>query len=158
LPNCGQDTTYPPRVARFGAPYVYSGAPTPKITMKLYMKRLFVLWMFFFGVAPMTAAAAGVNLAVTRTELPVHLDGFAYEDFWGDAESLSGFSVYEPNTGIKKEVDASAKIVLGKEALYFFVTVKNGDASLFAPFEQRDRARGDRVVIQLDPYGTGRRG
>ena len=105
-----------------------------------------------------TAFAGAPEVTLERTESEFRLDGMADEPAWQTAGLLEGFTVFEPNTGIKQLFDASARILIGADALYFFVNVESPGVEVFAPLANRDNAPGDLVSIRLDPFGTGRRG
>ena len=115
------------------------------------------LFLFVFLFAGMSYGQAP-ELEVHKTTQAVELDGLMLESDWAESKLLSGFSVFEPNTGIKQHFDATARIMMGNDALYFFVEVQSRGSEIFAPFSTRDQSLGDWVSIRLDPFGTGRRG
>ena len=105
-----------------------------------------------------TGHASPPQAHLSQTDAALTLDGLATEAFWQDSPVFKDFSVYEPNVGIEQRVNAEAKMVIGPNALYVYVRVDAGEAPIFAPYATRDGSPGDRVVIQIDPFGTGRRG
>jgi len=115
---------------------------------------LFLLVFIF----PQVSLAVQPEVSVPSSDKPFQLDGLADEVAWQDAALLNGFSVFEPKTGIEQKFEASARVIIGTDALYFYVEVDTGGAELFAPLAMRDRSPGDVVSIRLDPLGTGRRG
>ena len=104
------------------------------------------------------ASSAPLEMSIPSTTEAMVLDGHADEAFWQDSPIFKEFTVYEPNVGIEQLVQAEAKMVIGPKALYIHVSVDAGDAPIFAPYATRDGSPGDRIVIQIDPFGTGRRG
>ncbi|MEC9466110.1 MAG: DUF5916 domain-containing protein, partial [Myxococcota bacterium] len=116
-------------------------------------------WVVLIVVALSVEALAGPEVQVPQADAVPLLDGKADEGFWADAAVLDGFTLFDPNTTGVKKFDAEAKVVVGAEALYFFVDVRLGsDAVIYAPFSERDRIRGDQLQIHIDPFAEGRRG
>ncbi len=109
-------------------------------------------------IAVTTAHASAPTASLPTTNETLILDGEATEAFWQQSPKLEGFTVYEPNVGIDQRVNAEAKMAIGPKALYIFVEVKAEETPIFAPYATRDASPGDRIVIQIDPFGTGRRG
>ncbi len=123
--------------------------------LMLFGRNSTFLLVFLFAAA---VQAQAPEVVVHETQAEVILDGLANEPDWAQTPLLQGFSVFEPNTGIKQLIDARARVMIGRDALYFFVQVDSRGSEIFAPLSTRDQSPGDWVRIQLDPFGTGRRG
>lgn len=112
----------------------------------------------FLALCASVAHGEPLSVAVPSTQEECHLDGVGDEPFWRSAPVLSDFSVVSPKTGIDAAFSAEARVIIGETAVYFLVTVDNAQKEVFAPLSGRDQHNGDRIDIQLDPFGTGRRG
>ncbi|MBT6431562.1 MAG: hypothetical protein HOK28_00620, partial [Deltaproteobacteria bacterium] len=120
------------------------------------MNRSYLLLLLFLFPSGALAETPAIDVGSTTHE--VVLDGVPNEKAWVDSTLLEGFTVFQPNTGIEKKFNARARVVIGLSKLYFFIEIDNGGADVFAPLASRDSSPGDSISVQIDPFGTGRRG
>lgn len=122
----------------------------------IHMNRSTMFLLLF--LVPSVVLAEAPSLEISSSNSAIEIDGLANDEAWRDSTLLEGFTVFEPNTGIKQKIEAKARLIIGASELYVFIDVDNGGANVFAPLASRDSSPGDIVSVQIDPFGTGRRG
>ena len=123
------------------------------MTINRYLPLLFIGLM----LSP-DPSFAQPSTEVPFTEDEIVLDGKMSESVWMNAAPLSGFSPFEPHTSVTPKFTVEGKVLSRRESLLIFLKISTPSDELNAPLALRDSGGNkDRVSIQLDPYGDGRR-
>lgn len=101
-----------------------------------------------------TEEAETNRFSASRTAGSIHLDGVLDEEDWAQAETVTGFTQFEPVEGSPATRPTEVKVIYGESSLYIAAYLYDDDpAAIEASLGRRDEFnRADWFFVSIDSY------